>query len=336
MPVTITPERADSPDARALIDELEAYLIPLSPAESRHGYSVEKLIAQAVDFFLIREDGAPAGCGGVQLYGADYGEIKRMYVRPAFRGRGLGKLMLDHLADHVRSRGIGRLRLETGIAQTDAIALYERAGFRRIPPFGTYRDDPLSRFYEKRLHALAVLETARLLLEPLERSHAAEMFSLVEDERLYRFIPQDPPVSMEALATRYGKLETGRSPAGDQDWLNWIMRAKDSRLCMGRVEVTNDRDGKAAFAYELGASFWGQGYATEACGRVLECLFAEWGVHRVTAEIDTRNTASIRLVERLGFGRESLKVGADVFKGSSSDEYTYALTRDAWQGRKAP
>ena len=56
--------------------------------------------------------------------------------------------MLDHLAGYVRSRGIGLLRLETGIAQTAAIGLYERIGFRRIPPFGEYKEDPLSRFYE--------------------------------------------------------------------------------------------------------------------------------------------------------------------------------------------
>jgi ribosomal protein S18 acetylase RimI-like enzyme len=74
-----------------------------------------------------------------------------MYVRPAFRGRGYGRLMLDHLANFARSRGVGLLRLETGIHQAAAIALYERAGFRRIPPFGPYTDDPVSRCYEMRI-----------------------------------------------------------------------------------------------------------------------------------------------------------------------------------------
>ena len=83
--------------------------------------------------------------------GTDYGEIKRMYVRPEFRGLGFAKLMLNHLADYARSQGVGTLRLETGIHQHAAIALYEQTGFRRIPPFGEYKDDPLSRFYEKRI-----------------------------------------------------------------------------------------------------------------------------------------------------------------------------------------
>jgi putative acetyltransferase len=59
--------------------------------------------------------------------------------------------MLDHLADYARSNGVELLRLETGIHQHAAIRLYEQEGFRRIPPFGPYRDDPVSRCYEKRI-----------------------------------------------------------------------------------------------------------------------------------------------------------------------------------------
>ena len=151
MSAIITPERPDTADARALIAELEAQLEPLYPRESRHGYSVERLLAEGVAFFLIRENGVPAGCGGVKLVGSEYAEIKRMYVRPQFRGTGLAQLMLSHLTDYARGQGIGLLRLETGIHQRAAIGLYERVGFRRIPPFGEYQEDPLSRCYEKRL-----------------------------------------------------------------------------------------------------------------------------------------------------------------------------------------
>jgi GNAT superfamily N-acetyltransferase len=151
MTAIITAEPPDSAAARALVEELEEHLASLYPAVSRHGYSVEKLIAQGVAFFVTRADGEPAGCGGVQLFGHEYGELKRMYVRPAFRGAGLGKLMLEHLTEYTRTHGIRVLRLETGIHQAEAIALYERAGFRQIPPFAGYTNDPLSRCYEKRL-----------------------------------------------------------------------------------------------------------------------------------------------------------------------------------------
>jgi putative acetyltransferase len=151
MAITITQERPDTAEAISLIDELEAHLSPLYPQESRHGYSVERLLAQDVAFFVIRKNGTPVGCGGIQLYGKEYGELKRMYVRPQHRGSGYAKMMLEHLAEFARHHGIGLLRLETGIHQIAAIGLYERAGFRSIPPFGEYQPDPLSRFYEKRI-----------------------------------------------------------------------------------------------------------------------------------------------------------------------------------------
>ena len=151
MSVTITAERPDSADAQALIAELEAHLQPLYPRESRHGYSVEKLLAEGVAFFIIRHDGTPAGCGGIQLFGREYGEVKRMYVAPRFRGSGLARRLLDRLEEHARGHGVHTLRLETGIHQHDAIRLYEGMGFHRITPFGEYREDPLSRFYEKQI-----------------------------------------------------------------------------------------------------------------------------------------------------------------------------------------
>src|SRR3990170_5010731 len=147
----IVMERPDTRDALTLIAELEGHLVALYPSESRHGYSIEKLLREGVAFFVIREDGVPAGCGGVQLFGTKYGELKRMYVRPEFRGLGLGKLMLEHLVDYARGGGVGLLRLETGIHQAEAIGLYEGFGFKRIPPFGEYREDPLSLFFEKRI-----------------------------------------------------------------------------------------------------------------------------------------------------------------------------------------
>ena len=150
-------EHPSTEAARALISELDAYLDPLYPAESQHGYDVEKLIEQSVEFFVLYEDGAAAGCGGVQLFGEpsgggdSYGEIKRMYVRPGFRGRGYAKKMLEHLEGVTSAKGYSKVRLEVGISQPEALGLYERTGYYRIPAFGDYWDDPLSVFYEKTL-----------------------------------------------------------------------------------------------------------------------------------------------------------------------------------------
>jgi ribosomal protein S18 acetylase RimI-like enzyme len=149
--VVIAEERPDTPDAVALIDELETHLASFYPRESRHGFGVEKLLREGVAFFVARDDGRAVGCGGVLVVGRESAEVKRMYVRPAFRGRGLGRLVLDHLVGHARHHGLTVIRLETGIHQREAMALYERSGFRQIPPFGPYRDDPVSRCYERRI-----------------------------------------------------------------------------------------------------------------------------------------------------------------------------------------
>jgi putative acetyltransferase len=148
--ITIEEERANSADSVQLLTELDTHLTPhLYPEESRHAYSVDKLVSEGVAFFVTRYENKPAGCGGLKLFGGEYGEIKRMYVRPVYRGLGLGKAMLTRLAEYARERQVSLLRLETGIYQTEAIGLYEAFGFQRRPPFGEYKDDPLSVYYEK-------------------------------------------------------------------------------------------------------------------------------------------------------------------------------------------
>src|SRR5512140_2004530 len=104
MTITIAVERPDSPEATALILELERVLAPLYPQASRHGYSIDKLLREGVAFCVARQAGAPAGCGGVQLFGTDYGELKRMYVRPAFRGQGAPQAILAHPAGYCPQR----------------------------------------------------------------------------------------------------------------------------------------------------------------------------------------------------------------------------------------
>jgi putative acetyltransferase len=152
MNITINPERPDTPVSMQLIIELNAALNPdQTPAESIHGYSVEKLIRLGVAFFVVRVEGEPAGCCGVQVFDEGYAELKRMFLRPPYRGQGLNRVMIDHLAAHASEHGVALLRLETGILQHDAIRSYTRYGFVRCGPFGDYREDPHSVYMEMRL-----------------------------------------------------------------------------------------------------------------------------------------------------------------------------------------
>ena len=97
-------------------------------------------------------DGTAVGCGGLRPLGDGAAEVKRMYVVPEARGRGLSKALLAGLEAAAAERGWTTLRLETGPRQPEAIRLYEGAGYRPIPAFGPYVDDPdagCSLYYER-------------------------------------------------------------------------------------------------------------------------------------------------------------------------------------------
>lgn len=170
-----------------------------------------------------------------------------------------------------------------------------------------------------------VLETRRLLLEPLTVVHAAVLYEQLLDRRLYAYIPQEPPASERAFEDRYRKLSAQRAPDGSEAWLNWAARARETGGYVGTLEATVYGDRTAAIAYTVFVPYQGRGFAAEGCERVLAHLFGDYGVSRVLAEIDTRNAASVALVEALGFGRVALRKDADHFKGAPSDEYRYEL-----------
>ena len=142
-------ESPRQPDVLQLIEDLDAYQKPLYPAESHHGIDVEALSHPSVIFVVIRDEANVAiGCGAV-VVNAEYGELKRMYVRPQYRGRGLAKRLLTFLEAQGSARGCRAFALETGIYQPEALALYQRAGYARCEPFGAYQPDPMSVFMWK-------------------------------------------------------------------------------------------------------------------------------------------------------------------------------------------
>ena len=137
--------------ARELIAELDEYLNRLYAAERNYLLDIEALAAPEVAFFIARCDGEIAACGALRRLDGASAEIKRMYVRPRFRGRGIGRAVLLALEAHARAEGIALLVLETGVDQPEALALYERHQFVRRERYGEYQDDPTSLFFEKRL-----------------------------------------------------------------------------------------------------------------------------------------------------------------------------------------
>jgi len=142
-----------SPEAQSLIAQSDAYMAALYPAESNHLESVEALRQPHVLFVGAHIDGALVACGAVKTLDDDgrYGEIKRVFVLDAHRGKGLSKAIMQTLEAHLSASGVGLSRLETGIHQPEALGLYARLGYVAREPFGAYAPDPLSIFMEKPL-----------------------------------------------------------------------------------------------------------------------------------------------------------------------------------------
>lgn len=180
-----------------------------------------------------------------------------------------------------------------------------------------------------------VIETANLRLEPIRQDHAALLFAALSDAQLYALIPEEPPKSLEALEKRYAFLQGGKSPDGKEHWLNWTMFNRRTDMSVGTFQATVRDDAPSDIAYIVFRAYWRQGIAREAGAGVIDHVFARYPTPLLAANMDTRNVASIRLVESLGFKRAAFIPNADTFKGMSSDEYRYEMTRENWEARSA-
>ena len=188
------------------------------------------------------------------------------------------------------------------------------------------------------------IETDRLVLRPHRHGDLPDLMRYHSDPEVVRYIPwpvRDEEQTREALAKR---VEQGRVLEPGQ-WLVLAVelpgRAGDpadpahpSRV-IGEVLLKYDSEehGRGELGYAMAADVGGRGYATEAARAVLALAFDRFGLHRVVAELDGRNTASARLLERLGMRLEARHVSATWFKGEWTDDLIYAITEDEWRDR---
>jgi len=142
-------------DTVEMVLEVDAYTRTLYPAECCYGLQPRQLEDPQIHFFVIRENGYPVACGGIKIFddNADdcFTEVKRMYVRSQNRGKGLARFLLQHLETLSKELGFHIMRLETGVKQPDAIALYEKMGFSRCPTYGDYATNDVNLYYEKHI-----------------------------------------------------------------------------------------------------------------------------------------------------------------------------------------
>jgi putative acetyltransferase len=144
--VGISPSR---PEARAIIGELDAEIASRNPGSPINGIDVVDFEGAGGYFVLAEEGGTAIGCGAFRPVDARCAEIKRMFVRPAARKRGVARAILRHLEDEAWRRGFLSIVLETGHRHTEALSLYESEGYFPIPPFLGYVGSPISRCFAK-------------------------------------------------------------------------------------------------------------------------------------------------------------------------------------------
>jgi putative acetyltransferase len=142
-------ESPDQPDVHALIGELDTYLYSLYPAENVYALDIASLLDPDVLFAVARDAaGVSVGCAAIVIK-PEYGEVKRIYVRPQARGQGLARRLIETLEQKAMEQGCRTFMLETGPTQPEALMLYERLGYQCRGPFGDYPEDPLSVFMQK-------------------------------------------------------------------------------------------------------------------------------------------------------------------------------------------
>jgi len=149
--IKVSRETPRQDDAIALIRQSDALMQSLYPAESNHLVDIDSLAQPNVHLLVAREEGRALGCGAFVLGDDGQAEMKRVFVDPAARGKGIARIIMEALEREAALLGVTPMQLETGIKQPEAIALYRKFGYVERGPFGTYQPDPLSLFMEKRL-----------------------------------------------------------------------------------------------------------------------------------------------------------------------------------------
>jgi GNAT superfamily N-acetyltransferase len=149
--MVFVPTDPSHPDAQALIAALDADLQARYPGVSLDPVDTSPLVPPRGVFIVGRVEGRPVACGGWRTLDDATVELKRMYVDPSVRRRGQARALVSALEDAARERGFTVVRIETGDNQPEAVALYERCGYTRIPPFGEYVGNAWSICWEKLL-----------------------------------------------------------------------------------------------------------------------------------------------------------------------------------------
>jgi GNAT superfamily N-acetyltransferase len=142
---------ADNQDLRRLIKKLDIYLGERYPESSIHSVDLDTADKDNVIFIVAYKNSIPVGCAALRPVDSQSCELKRMFVVENERGKGYSKIIYEEIESIARNSGYRELKLETGFEQPEAIGLFKKYGYKRIPKFGEYINDPISVCFSKNL-----------------------------------------------------------------------------------------------------------------------------------------------------------------------------------------
>ncbi|MFF4772220.1 GNAT family N-acetyltransferase [Microtetraspora fusca] len=175
------------------------------------------------------------------------------------------------------------------------------------------------------------LETPRLFLRPFTMDDLDELYSFHSRPDVARYLYWDARTRDETGAALEKKIGYAVL-SDDNDTLNMAVELRETGTLIGDLSLfwrsREHRQGEIGFVFH--PAYHGRGFATEASRELLRLAFADLDLHRVYGRCDSRNTASARVMERLGMRREAHLVENEIFKGEWSDEVIYAMLRREW------
>lgn len=168
-----------------------------------------------------------------------------------------------------------------------------------------------------------LIQTERLILEPLRQDHAYTFYDHYQDTEIYKYIDCDVPESKEWLRSQFAILESRRLERVHADLWDWAVYCPEEKSYIGRAEFTLYDDGRCNVAYVFFSRFWQKGYAFEAMNASLNYIKSQrQGVHYII-ECDTENMASRAMARKLGFTYVRTIENACILHGRVSNEFQF-------------
>ena len=166
-----------------------------------------------------------------------------------------------------------------------------------------------------------MLSSCRLTFEPLRESHADELYEGFRDQAVYRYIPGQPPISVEAIRREYREFSGGAPAGSGETWLNWAVRETVSGSLVGKLQATQYSDGLLWVGYMFIPTAAGRGLATESVQWLVVELASQFPGTAPLAAVDIRNGESIAVLRKSGF--KLLRTEAAEIDGEPSEDFIF-------------